>query len=210
MPINATASLAILQAIIKTVVVPANVLVNTTSAQTFQQVLQPLESNSDPNNPGLAEVFEQANLDISNQNAALLTDPVDPADVIAIGTSLLNAATSYRALQYLTRVSSEIGFPVPAQQFFAFPSIPTRTASSLAGTIPSWCLERRHLRRHRSPEVLREPRHHRRLAPWVLRRLASSVLLRRLRCLRQLPQVSGSRLCRPASLVLESRTMAQA
>lgn len=116
---NTTTALATIQAILKTLTVPPNVLTSTTSAASFQQVIAPLESNSDPNNPGLLQVFDAANADIVTGNALLKTDPVNPADIIALSQSLHDAYAAYEASQYLTRLSANIGFPGPAQTFFA-------------------------------------------------------------------------------------------
>lgn len=119
MPFDTKTSLAIIQAKLKALKVPSPAaLANRTTAKNFQQVLAPLESNADAANPGLFEIFQQANANIAYQNAELTADPDDPNDLIAMSQWLHDAYASYEAVQYLLRISNTIGFPGPAEQFY--------------------------------------------------------------------------------------------
>jgi hypothetical protein len=116
---NTTTALANIQAQLNALVVPSpSALKNRTTAANFQQILAPLQSNHDPNNPGLFEIFQQANANIAWQTAEIANDPDDPGDVIAMTQWLHDVYASYEAIQYLLRVSNTIGFPGPATQFY--------------------------------------------------------------------------------------------
>lgn len=117
---DTSASLAAINSVLKTLTTPTNVLSDRQVARNFQQQLAPLESNGDPNQPGLAQIFAQTNLDIDSAKTTIANEnPVSPQDLIDISDTLYNAYSSYNASQYLGRLSAEIGFRGPAQQFFA-------------------------------------------------------------------------------------------
>lgn len=120
MTIDTKTALAAIQSVLKTLTVPVNALTDRALAATVQVQLAPLESNGDPNQPGLAQIFAQTNLDIENtKNLIAGENPVSSQDLIDFTDTLYDAYASYTAAQYLGRASAELGYRGPAQQFFA-------------------------------------------------------------------------------------------
>jgi hypothetical protein len=98
---DTTQALAVIGALIKKLVVPsAGALANRATAAAFQRVLEPLESNADPNNPGLVEIFQQVNANIAALREAGANDT---ASLLQLKRWTHDAYTCYEALQYLLR-----------------------------------------------------------------------------------------------------------
>lgn len=116
MSYDTTQALAGIGALIKKLVVPsASALANRATAAAFQRVLEPLESNADPNNPGLVEIFQQINANIAALKEAGANDT---ASLLQLKRWTHDAYTCYEALQYLLRLSNGMGFRGPAHQFY--------------------------------------------------------------------------------------------
>ena len=101
--------------------IPNDIETNSTSAANFQQALAAIESNSDPNNPGLEQIFIAQNNAILEQTAAInnAVAPNIPTinQVSDLATPLHDCWAAWQIEQYLLRLSAEIGYPGPAQQF---------------------------------------------------------------------------------------------
>lgn len=119
---------SLLQALLNTIKslrAPADLFTNSNSSDNFQRTLQSIESNADPLNPGLQEIFLDANQRIASQTAAInAVDLPNSAQIVGLTEPLFTAWASFQANQYLLSLSARMGYSAPAAKFFA-PIVPS-------------------------------------------------------------------------------------
>lgn len=105
---------------LRNLTLPSNVYTDSSVAAQFQQVLAQLESNADPNNPGLEQIFQSANDAIRVQKGQIDSANVPTKDQLTnFAFPLHDAWASWQMEQYLLRLSQTIGYPNAGQEFLA-------------------------------------------------------------------------------------------